>query len=765
MRIGNLPQATSINDDDFFVVVQNGKTKRISKEILKIADDIVIEDNRIYLVINGQKIGVGIDLPQMTADNEMSDTSTNPVQNKVAKAYVDGVDIRLTENISSKFDVSVNLYNENINTPNTYIDATTGELVDSSTYATTDFIHLDAGQYTMTYIENKAFFGMMARYNLDKEFINGSRVSLTNGNINIPETCYVRFSGTMTRLPKETIMLVKGTELPTEYVPYYVKLKPEYLPDIDVEISGLSTVTIADTDFIKTSSNLINQMTIEKNKYISSAGVKGDSTQNHITDKIYLKTDTEYTALACYRISYFDKENKHIKSVDIGARTEPVTFTTPSNFKYAIVTLYYNANIDYKWQLNEGNELLPYEPQHLIVNGYRIYDEPDIEIDAIKEFATRDRIVFDKAPLFALDDEVDIYPDTTLTGQARVDAIYGYYDDLMSNNQLYITKTALCREIGGNTLYRYDFKNPEQTHRSDGISQEKPKVILVSGIHPELSGIYSLFNTMKEITTNPKLQELKNNVQFIVVPIVNPYGLVNGTRTNANGVDLARNYSIGWIAGDDRGEHALSEAETVAIDNILKANADAILYTSCHSFQGSSTDKDFIWVDFATAYGANIGEKIITKLSQEWGGKYDELPTKNGYISGNNGNLYIGTSQYGTSGQGTEGRHATQYGIHGGVVEVCDYFHFPTYQSQHLTPFVISRGTETYINWILAHTYNYDIITGERGEKGEPGTSPIVELIIKEDSQNAVSGIAVINYVNEIIGDIETVSALVGGAE
>ena len=123
MKISNLPSATSVGDEDVIPVVQNGTTKKLPKGALALVDDVIIENGKIYLVVSGKKIGLGATIPQLYIDEKMSDTSTNPVQNKVAKAYVDGVDKRLTENISSKFDVSINLYNENTNTPNTNIDA------------------------------------------------------------------------------------------------------------------------------------------------------------------------------------------------------------------------------------------------------------------------------------------------------------------------------------------------------------------------------------------------------------------------------------------------------------------------------------------------------------------------------------------------------------------------------------------------------------------------------------------------------------------
>lgn len=61
-KITELPKATAVNDTDIAVIVQDGETKQVPKSMLA---------------------------PTVPIDTEMSDTSENPVQNKVAKAYTD----------------------------------------------------------------------------------------------------------------------------------------------------------------------------------------------------------------------------------------------------------------------------------------------------------------------------------------------------------------------------------------------------------------------------------------------------------------------------------------------------------------------------------------------------------------------------------------------------------------------------------------------------------------------------------------------------
>ena len=61
-KITELPKATAVNETDIAVIVQDGETKQVPKSVLA---------------------------PTVPIDTEMSETSENPVQNKVAKAYTD----------------------------------------------------------------------------------------------------------------------------------------------------------------------------------------------------------------------------------------------------------------------------------------------------------------------------------------------------------------------------------------------------------------------------------------------------------------------------------------------------------------------------------------------------------------------------------------------------------------------------------------------------------------------------------------------------
>ena len=67
--------------------------------------DLRFENENLQLTANGEAVGAGVEIPKQEIDDMMSDTSENPVQNKVAKAYTDEktkatpTDISLTDNL------------------------------------------------------------------------------------------------------------------------------------------------------------------------------------------------------------------------------------------------------------------------------------------------------------------------------------------------------------------------------------------------------------------------------------------------------------------------------------------------------------------------------------------------------------------------------------------------------------------------------------------------------------------------------------------
>ena len=184
--------------------------------------------------------------------------------------------------------------------------------------------------------------------------------------------------------------------------------------------------------------------------------------------------------------------------------------------------------------------------------------------------------------------------------------INSHYEVLRNKYSDYITRTILGKDSSGTmNLYQYDFKprNP------------KSKIILFGGTHGmERMGIFALFEEMQIIANardnkcSQLIQKLREDVHFVVIPVLCPYGFVNYTYWNANGVNLNRNYPHNWYAQTpqatttpfeefSKGTAPFSEPETQYADRVLKENVDAICHFDYHSTNNHNFDWYYIYVD------------------------------------------------------------------------------------------------------------------------------------------------------------------------
>lgn len=124
----------------------------------------------------------------------------------------------------------------------------------------------------------------------------------------------------------------------------------------------------------------------------------------------------------------------------------------------------------------------------------------------------------------------------------------------------------LGTSVQGRSIYAYYFGNGSQ------------KIVFFASIHGSES------NT--KATLNYWINELENNTSkipsdktIIVIPSINPDGIANSTRFNANGVDLNRNFdTANWTSGtylqdnyypNGGGSMPFSEPESVIIRNLI----------------------------------------------------------------------------------------------------------------------------------------------------------------------------------------------------
>lgn len=200
----------------------------------------------------------------------------------------------------------------------------------------------------------------------------------------------------------------------------------------------------------------------------------------------------------------------------------------------------------------------------------------------------------------------------------KTDHLYGLYDALMEQYPEYITRTQIATtaepvlpvywdengerertEISADTvfpIYRYDFC------LSDDEGGEKPKILYISGIHggeyQQVFAAYRFFRMLcNEWQEEPLLQELYENVHFVVIPLANPFGFnfpsgrytaegINVAKRNERNIDISGNFpSENYLSGEDQvyGTEPLSEPGSQAIYEII-CEEEFILSVDNHAF-------------------------------------------------------------------------------------------------------------------------------------------------------------------------------------
>ena len=113
---------------------------------------------------------------------------------------------------------------------------------------------------------------------------------------------------------------------------------------------------------------------------------------------------------------------------------------------------------------------------------------------------------------------------------------------LMREHPDYISKTVLGKDASGTyNIYRYDF-TPADYDRT---------ILILSNVHGnEYTSFYGVCRLMEDLCerhqSNALLSELRERVRIVLLPIVNPWGFINGRRQNSNDVDLNRNANYRW---------------------------------------------------------------------------------------------------------------------------------------------------------------------------------------------------------------------------
>lgn len=222
--------------------------------------------------------------------------------------------------------------------------------------------------------------------------------------------------------------------------------------------------------------------------------------------------------------------------------------------------------------------------------------------------------------------------------------IYALYDNLMSLHPKNITRRTLgYSQLADGTadttlpIYEYTFK----PFRGDASTSVKvPRILIQAGIHGyEKISVWAtwkwfenLLNGVDEVTTF-----MRNNIDFHVVPIANPYSYYHNIRHNINGVDINTNFEMDWYLKENSGspgslyggEEPMSEMETQVLDGwYSEFEGNCIGFIDMHNTGIRTTSKGsygLCWYISGDEGVRTMSRNILNAMSRKWRVDFPEL--------------------------------------------------------------------------------------------------------------------------------------------
>ena len=134
------------------------------------------------------------------------------------------------------------------------------------------------------------------------------------------------------------------------------------------------------------------------------------------------------------------------------------------------------------------------------------------------------------------------------------------------------------------TIEGYDQSGLYPIYKYSIVPKEYDRTVLVlSQVHGnEYTSFFSICNIMDKICREDdnNMLFMREKVKLVVLPIVNPWGFVNGNRRNSRGVDLNRNSSYRWdeyLVAESlpggiyfKGDTPFSESESLIVKGVVE---------------------------------------------------------------------------------------------------------------------------------------------------------------------------------------------------
>lgn len=236
----------------------------------------------------------------------------------------------------------------------------------------------------------------------------------------------------------------------------------------------------------------------------------------------------------------------------------------------------------------------------------------------------------------------EIYTLTANTQFPTTLDVYAYLDALMSEFPDYVTSEVLGVDALGNEIKQYratpqPYVQIEQSGNYPPEDVPRPKIVITTGVHGieshnVVAGVAFFEELCRRWNTLDGYGILRWAVDIIYVPVANPSGFDDRSRTNHNGVDINRNFPSGWndSTSSRKGSSPASEMETQILMQLMSDNSDAIAFIDHHrSFRTSNGYERIIWMSADGQGNLRLALGIIDDYVADAKRRFDFLPVDN----------------------------------------------------------------------------------------------------------------------------------------
>lgn len=224
------------------------------------------------------------------------------------------------------------------------------------------------------------------------------------------------------------------------------------------------------------------------------------------------------------------------------------------------------------------------------------------------------------------------------------DEIYDLYEDLRNSHSSYISRAQIGASTEGIPLYKYTFKHHNTWEfRRVEMDRKIPKIFITCGVHGhEKSPVFTVYNLMKLITNhwreNEFIEYLRFNVEFVVIPLVNPDGFDLHNRHNANSVDINRDFPEAWTRVESgyaqNGPEPLSQVETNHIYDEMKKNTDAVFGIDFHNMTEQDGHITYTTTGPDNDFMKRWSQNTMLRCTRKWQKRYANFPQDEEYEFG-----------------------------------------------------------------------------------------------------------------------------------